>query len=67
MNQNHGPCPFCGGNNLYIQRPFLGSDVGHGWQVSCLFCDAKGPVSDDSEQAAWDGWNQRANYTKGEQ
>jgi len=49
------PCPFCGSRD-YISgvKDRLGS-----WYVSCVTCDARGPLGKD-KKGATKAWNKRA-------
>lgn len=45
------PCPFCGSNDLDIERKCL-------FFVTCYKCDCEGPAKKDKEEAI-DAWNKR--------
>jgi Lar family restriction alleviation protein len=50
MGTNIGPCPFCGNTDCVIDK----TRFHH--HVTCLKCEAKGPLSDSVEEAIAE-WN----------
>ena len=51
------PCPFCGGNSVYLNSNTWSS------YVMCDYCDADGPVQESDDQAI-SAWNSRTGDTK---
>lgn len=51
-------CPFCGADDAYIAGIEITTDAGirDAWQVSCLVCEAMGPLS-TSRMDAVELWN----------
>ena len=51
-NSKLKPCPFCGEEDLGIERKGL-------FYVTCYKCDCEGPATKDKQQAI-DAWNKRS-------
>lgn len=47
------PCPFCGSNDLFVERQTLATKV-----VQCNSCGAVGP-DDEKKSGAREKWNNR--------
>ena len=60
MSEELKSCPFCGGNEVYIDvdRYKMQHHRGTWWAAECPDCGVRGPVADSRDKAAR-FWNER--------